>query len=272
MNTFAKADEVSVYGNKLEVDFESVVDVPEDIDKSDLYPVEVYADGNCLPSCGSVFAFGTPTRPEEIRTRIIKELSEHEDYYLNNENLNKGLEAKTANNLAKQYAMYSEYFIPGMNLDEKLIQEIFRKEVLSLTQNKSFMGIWQMFALSSVLGAPIKSVYPNKGNPKVREDLNRLILPRSAAKFKQIYILWTNTRDDIPAVHWTPNHFVPLLTFEGVISKPKSTSKIPVESCKHDNIKIDEKIMKMPRFIKQVLTKKLQMREKVKKITNVKYR
>ncbi|KAH3862708.1 hypothetical protein DPMN_025682 [Dreissena polymorpha] len=75
------------------------------------------------------------------------------------------------------------------------------------------MGIWQIFALSSVLNAPIRSVYPEKGNPNVRQDLNRLILPRTDMKYDVIYILWTNTRDDITESNWSPNHFVPLLPF-----------------------------------------------------------
>ncbi|WAR15508.1 hypothetical protein MAR_005613 [Mya arenaria] len=86
-----KADEINVYQTKLEVDIESVVDIPDDLKMpdyvEDLYAVEVNTNGNCLPSCGSVYAFGNPDRPEEIRTRIIKELLEKESYYLNNENL-----------------------------------------------------------------------------------------------------------------------------------------------------------------------------------------
>ncbi|WAR31462.1 hypothetical protein MAR_034004 [Mya arenaria] len=153
-----KADEINVYQNKLEVDTESIVDIQDDLKMPDyvenLYPVEVNTDGNFLPSCGSVYAFGNPDRPEEIRTRIIKELSENESYYLNNENLLKGSVIKkneSTKNLSFQYAQYSEYFIPGMHLTQTLVRDIFQKGVMSLTENKSFMGIWQVFALSTIL-------------------------------------------------------------------------------------------------------------------------
>ena len=45
------------------------VDMP-----AELYPVEVKSDGNCLPSCGSVFAYGNPNHTSEMRVRIIHEL------------------------------------------------------------------------------------------------------------------------------------------------------------------------------------------------------
>ncbi|WAR31464.1 hypothetical protein MAR_034006 [Mya arenaria] len=53
-----------------------------------------------------------------------------------------------------------------------------------------------------------------KGNENIRNDLNRLIWPRLEPKSNPIYILWTNTRDDITTEHWVPNHFVPLLPFD----------------------------------------------------------
>ncbi|WAR22348.1 LOW QUALITY PROTEIN: hypothetical protein MAR_016322 [Mya arenaria] len=181
-----KADEINVYQNKLEVYIESVLDIPDDLKMpdyvGDLYPVEVNTDGNCLPSCGGVYAFGNPDRPEEIRTRIIKELSENESYYLNHENLLKGSvidKNEKTKNLSFQYAQYSEYFIPGMHLTQTLLRDIFQKEVMSLTENQSCMGIWQVFALSTILRSPIHSIYPMEGNENIRNDLNRLIWPRT---------------------------------------------------------------------------------------------
>jgi hypothetical protein len=39
-----------------------------------LYPCTIKADGNCLPSCGSVFGYGSDTNSAEIRVRIVTEL------------------------------------------------------------------------------------------------------------------------------------------------------------------------------------------------------
>ena len=73
------------------------------------------------------------------------------------------------------------------------------------------MGIWQLFGLVSVLGKKICSVYPQLGNPVVRNDLNRIIMPREMRFGEQVYIMWTSTREDMVNRHWVPNHVVPVL-------------------------------------------------------------
>lgn len=51
--------EINLYSNKLDVDFDVIPDIPDDIqDSRELFPCDVQADGNCLPSCGSVYAYG----------------------------------------------------------------------------------------------------------------------------------------------------------------------------------------------------------------------
>jgi hypothetical protein len=56
-----------------------------------LYPCTIKADGNCLPSCGSVFGYGSDTNSAEIRVRIVTELVLNDDYYLDNKSLLKPL-------------------------------------------------------------------------------------------------------------------------------------------------------------------------------------
>ncbi|KAK6183523.1 hypothetical protein SNE40_010993 [Patella caerulea] len=55
------------------------------------YPVIVRADGDCLPACGSVFAYGHDNNTDEMRLRIIHELALNVDYYLEECNLTRGL-------------------------------------------------------------------------------------------------------------------------------------------------------------------------------------
>jgi hypothetical protein len=43
-----------------------------------------------LPSCGSVFGYGSDTNSAEIRVRIVTELVLNDDYYLDNKSLLKG--------------------------------------------------------------------------------------------------------------------------------------------------------------------------------------
>jgi hypothetical protein len=84
------------------------------------------------------------------------------------------------------------------------VKDIYRKEVMKIRIDKIYMGIWQLHTLASVLDTPIYSIYPKLGNPNVRTDLNRLIIPRDNGNHKDaIYILWTSIRtNDMTNEHW----------------------------------------------------------------------
>jgi hypothetical protein len=157
-----------------------------------------------------VLAFGETENEDEMRVRIIHELVLNEEKYLSNEYLAPGSCGNS--DIAKQYAQYSEKFIPGTNLNRKNVRDLYRKEVLSITENYSFMGIWQIHALASVLNTPIHSIYPNLGNSNVRNDLHRLVLPISRDSIHEpLYIMWPSNRKYMERKHCIPNHFVPLL-------------------------------------------------------------
>lgn len=89
-----------------------------------------------------------------MRVRILHELVLHKDMYLDNDFL-------------------------SMLLDEKTIEYIFIMETLKIRFDRSYMGSWQIHALSSVLSAPVFSINPKLGNPNVRLDLNRVVLPEN---------------------------------------------------------------------------------------------
>lgn len=141
-----------------------------------MYPVSVSADGNCLPYTGNVHAFGTEKRGAEMRVSIVTELALHQQLYLEQTYLQRGLDVPTTN-LPMRFAMYSESYLPGLLLNATSIKTLFQNEVVNVSRDKCYIGIWQLFALSSVLKRPIVSVYPQLGNPSVRMDLNRTIFP-----------------------------------------------------------------------------------------------
>ena len=209
--------------NKAKVDTNTLDTYPPDTPLKDCFPTEVIADGDCLPSCGNVFAFGTIHRVYEIRTRIVKELATHDEYYLNEDNLRKGHnDEKPVGHLLRAYAMYSEEYIPGVRLDQETIRVIFEHEAMKMAKPRTYMGMWQMMALSTVLQVPLHSVYPNLGNPVVRSDLNRKVKPRVSAGSTSedaLGIIWTSTRQDMNNTHWVPNHFEPLFSL-GILDIP----------------------------------------------------
>ncbi|CAG2232244.1 unnamed protein product [Mytilus edulis] len=205
----------SILNTGISVDEDSLQIFPKDISQKELLeltPVRIGADGNCLPYTGSVFAFGDQKRAEEIRVRMIIEQTIFKDCYLDQDYLKRGTDNSYTNNaLSKTYAMYSDEYIPNERLSLRKVEMVYKQEVMKITKNRSYMGIWQLFSLSSILCRPLFSVYPMLGNPNVRNDLHRLILPRQNIGLETAYVMWTSTRTDMNEKNWVPNHFVAAL-------------------------------------------------------------
>jgi hypothetical protein len=203
---------------------------PSDIPGSVLIPVQTGADGNCLPRCGSLFAFKHENGHREIRTRIITELVLNEHLYLSNDYLMRGTSLNK--NLLHIYAMFSDLYIPGIQLTDAVIARMYEAEVLKCTKLNAYMGIWQIFALANVLQCPIMSCYPEFINSEVRNCLHRLVFPSHTSKASAIaHILWTSTRLDMTPQNWIPNHFVPLVEIDKslkTISDENTTAEIDV--------------------------------------------
>ena len=71
-----------------------------------------------------------------------------------------------------RYTVFSEKYIAVSS------ETIYQREVMSIVAPGSYMGIWQIFALATVLGRTIAVFYPNRGHLRVTEDMNRLVQPR----------------------------------------------------------------------------------------------
>ncbi|XP_060573349.1 LOW QUALITY PROTEIN: uncharacterized protein LOC132731228 [Ruditapes philippinarum] len=174
------------------------------------FPVCVQGDGNCLPRSGSILSFGDEDHHTEIRCRIVIEMVTNIDLYLSDEHLKNGtvLVEKEARQLVKTYAMFSEHYIPGTRL---VPRTIFKKEVMEACKDKTYMGIWHIFALSSVLHCQLFSMYPQLGSELYSTTLNRLIIPKQDDGSGIGNIMWSSTRQDMTASNWIPNHFVPVV-------------------------------------------------------------
>ncbi|CAG2237019.1 unnamed protein product [Mytilus edulis] len=100
----------STVDTKFIVDEKAMNIYPADTEQScALYPVTVSADGNCLPYCGSIHAFGNELSSRKIRTRIVFGSVAHKDLYLSHF-LENGLDGKKYNNfIAKSFAMHSAW-------------------------------------------------------------------------------------------------------------------------------------------------------------------
>ena len=116
--------------------------------------------------------------------------------------------------------MYSDEYKHGTDRlnDKTTIQDIYEREVMKIRKRSTYMGIWQIFALSSVLQQKVFSIYPKLGNVNVRKDLHKIIHPRvNVCENRILYVMWTSTRSDMTRGHWLPNHFVPVLPIDETV-------------------------------------------------------
>ena len=175
------------------------------------YPMLIEGDGNCLPRCGSVLAYGTQEYHRDIRLRIAVELIKYPHLYLDADYLSRGWDPANSNKPTPViFAMFSDRYT-GQQLTEEAIRDLYYKEVDDILSAGAYMGAWQIFALASVLRCPLYCIYPLKGCPAVQNDLHRLILPRETSTETPCFILWSSTRSDMPPQHWRPNHFAVFL-------------------------------------------------------------
>ena len=107
----------------------------------------------------------------------------------------------------KQIAMYSSLYDPTQGFD---VVDIYKKEVLEITRDGSFCGLWQMAQEANVLRRPVLSIYPTDLHDGMWLDFNH--------KFMCIDNRY-NDRNTVKTM-WMPMqvsdnsylvHFVPLL-------------------------------------------------------------
>jgi hypothetical protein len=60
--------------------------------------------------------------------------------------------------------MFSYQYHTGDRITTEVSSRIFEAEALSVVQSNTFMGIWQLFALSSSINANVQSIYPQLGD------------------------------------------------------------------------------------------------------------
>ena len=72
-----------------------------------------------------------------------------------------------------------------------------------------YMGLWQLAQASSVLGVPIHTIYPVRGQSTLHNDFHQMFFPVEYPVDRDdepLVIMWTGTKDE-----GVPRHFVPLV-------------------------------------------------------------
>ena len=204
------------------VDSNSLDLVPHGIpmgEERDLYPVQIYGDGNCLPRVASVFAYGDENRHNEMRLRMCHELITSKQRYLDETFYIDGRNPDTATNRYNErhttiYAMCSPCFRTEQLTTYEGISNILDKVILQCAKTGEYCGIWPLASLANILKQSVVSVYPTYWGHNIRPYCHRVFKPDCPVNEtgKAVHILWTNTTGrDKPPRTWSPNHFVPLL-------------------------------------------------------------
>ncbi|XP_070205651.1 uncharacterized protein [Littorina saxatilis] len=168
-------------------------------------PIHVYGDGNCLPRCASILAFGDEDQFTEMRVRIAIEMALHRDIY-SNPNM-----SSVVANLPKKALLYSEHFV-GQHLTDGVLDKMFEDEVMGSVKNSQYMGILQVYAMATLFQMSLPSIYPENVGHNVRADCHHLVHPvrgNTSAEESDVGIMFTHTKGwhGLPA-EWQPNHFV----------------------------------------------------------------
>ena len=199
-----------------EIDYGANKELPPDAPEG-LVPVAVSRDGNCFTRAISVAIYGTEDYHKILRTMILIEGVIHKHRYLNEDYLRMGTNSQQNDKiLSFVFAEFSGHYKPEeMNpqgqRDEEIsntVEAVYKRDMLQVRKLGAEMGMWQIFQASNVLGRPIVSVFPDRGNTNYRNYFNRTVFPwnKDHRRNPPLTIMWT------PIVVGGPvNHFVPLL-------------------------------------------------------------
>ena len=82
----------SEYKARLQIDKRAMTLIPTDFpNHKDILPINVRADGNCLPHSGNLLTYDNQNHNNEIRSRLAIELAIHRNLYLDEGHLQKGI-------------------------------------------------------------------------------------------------------------------------------------------------------------------------------------
>ena len=159
------------------IDYVAQHEIPPDGPRN-LTAVATIGDGNCMCRAASRAYFNDDSHHIEIRARIAIKGVVNMEHYLSDDCLERGATVIHANaDLPTVFTTFSEFYTPGQMITPDSIAVIYAMEMHSITKIGTYMGLWQMAQASSVLGIPIHTIYPERGESNLRHDLNRIFFP-----------------------------------------------------------------------------------------------
>ena len=80
----------------------------------------------------------------------------------------------TKGTFPQQYTLFSGLNIsPSVtgNLDD-WVDIIYNAEIMDIWKDGNFMGMWQLWTMSNLIGWPVRTVFPYQGSVRFRSNFN----------------------------------------------------------------------------------------------------
>ena len=196
--------------------------IPPNYASQSYVPVATTGDGNCLFNSASLAVCQNENLAHELRLRTCFELARNREFYRNHPLLVNSqityVGKKGSGGIMSLETLCDLYCFSASSSDVHLKQGFeaaFNSEIMRTSVNYSYSGTLQIMALSSVLGVPVETIYPDQ-NYKLMPIYQNLFNPRcwsNPGDSTVVRILWTSTLGwPDRSKEFVVNHFVPLFT------------------------------------------------------------
>lgn len=178
------------------------------------YPEQTYADGSCPFRAIFIALTGNQDLYIELRVPIFFELCLKKNDYLDYQYLKRLTSLDSCMAKLFESSFDTSFVKPGLSKVVR-ISKAYDVGALSTIESVSYSRMWHLYALSSVIGGPISSLYPTVVALLIdRQYMNVTITPTVQQSTSEVVILWAHT-SNTNLKEWSPNHFVPLLPESG---------------------------------------------------------
>ena len=140
--------------------------------------------------------FKTQARYTEIRVCLVYEAVRNMAHYLDENYISIGARNFYKHGtLPEQYAQNSDNYNPHVTFN---MTWLYKREVIDITNDGAYMGIWQIFQAANTVKRPICSVHPWIGNPNVHEDLHRTVyyIAGNYNQESKLHLMWITMQDN----------------------------------------------------------------------------
>ncbi|XP_026520056.1 vertnin [Notechis scutatus] len=210
------------FQEELEVDRVAKSLYPEDAPRN-MLPFICKGKGNHLFEAASVLLWGNTSLTLELQLRTVVEMLLYKQYYFN------GMIDSKVMLQAARYFLCTDKSPEMTLLPLATLEAIFDADIKASCFPGSYVNMWHVYALASVLQCNIYSIYP-MSNLKIRPYFNRLIRPRTCnLQTSTLHIMWSGKQ--ISSQVFEAQYFVPVMGLEE-LEPPESVPEPQVQPVK----------------------------------------